>query len=136
MPHHIPSNSALLAFEAAARHGSFARAADELALTEGAISRQIARLEDFLGVALFDRTVRPLGLTKAGKLYAEFCRDVLNRQKQFEVSLEALKSDVESTVRVASISPCALCRRPRFRTWPRRARAKAGTAKASPSTPR
>ena len=45
MRRQIPSNSALLAFEAAARHGSFARAADELALTEGAISRQIARLE-------------------------------------------------------------------------------------------
>lgn len=41
----IPSSAALLAFEAAARHGNFARAAAELALTEGAISRQIARLE-------------------------------------------------------------------------------------------
>ena len=51
----IPSNSALMAFEAAARHGSFARAADELSLTEGAISRQIGRLEAFLGVTLFER---------------------------------------------------------------------------------
>lgn len=51
----IPSNSALLAFEAAARHGSFARAADELARTEGAVSRQIGRLEAFLGVTLFER---------------------------------------------------------------------------------
>jgi len=48
----LPSNAALMAFEAAARHGSFARAADELALTEGAISRQIGRLEAFLGVTL------------------------------------------------------------------------------------
>jgi DNA-binding transcriptional LysR family regulator len=51
----IPSSTALTAFEAAARHGSFARAAEELSLTEGAISRQIGRLEAFLGVALFER---------------------------------------------------------------------------------
>lgn len=49
----IPSSTALIAFEAAARHGSFARAAEELSLTEGAISRQIGRLESFLGVPLF-----------------------------------------------------------------------------------
>ena len=47
----IPSTAALLAFEAAARHQSFTRAADELALTQSAICRQIAGLEDFLGVA-------------------------------------------------------------------------------------
>ena len=45
----------------------------------------------------------PLGLTDAGKLYAEFCRDVLNRQEQFELALERMKSEVESAVRVASI---------------------------------
>jgi DNA-binding transcriptional LysR family regulator len=79
MPHHIPSNSALLAFEAAARHGSFARAADELALTEGAISRQIARLEDFLGVALFDRVGNRVRLAPRGARYASQVRDVLDR---------------------------------------------------------
>ncbi|MDU7867082.1 MAG: LysR family transcriptional regulator, partial [Pantoea sp.] len=41
----LPSSASLQAFEAAARHGNFARAAEELSLTEGAISRQIARLE-------------------------------------------------------------------------------------------
>lgn len=41
----IPSSASLQAFDAAARHGNFARAAEELSLTEGAISRQIARLE-------------------------------------------------------------------------------------------
>jgi len=56
-----------------------------------------------LGVTLFDRTQRPLGVTEAGKLYAEFCRDVLHRKQEFEVALEQLKSEVESTVRVASI---------------------------------
>ena len=63
----IPSTAALLAFEAAARHQSFTRAADELALTQSAICRQIAGLENFLGVALFRRTRRGVQLTEAGE---------------------------------------------------------------------
>lgn len=75
----IPSNSALMAFEAAARHGSFARAADELALTEGAISRQIARLEAFLGVILFERIGNRVRLAPNGVRYAVQVREVLDR---------------------------------------------------------
>lgn len=72
----IPSTHALLAFEAAARHESFTRAADELALTQSAICRQIAGLEDFLGVALFRRTRRGVQLTEAGQSY---CRQIVPR---------------------------------------------------------
>lgn len=68
-----------MAFEAAARHGSFARAADELALTEGAVSRQIARLESFLGVALFDRVGNRVRLVPNGTRYAAQVREVLDR---------------------------------------------------------
>ncbi|VVD61090.1 LysR family transcriptional regulator [Pandoraea iniqua] len=75
----IPSNSALQAFEAAARHGSFARAADELALTEGAVSRQIARLEAFLGVALFERAGNRVRLAPNGVRYAAQVRETLDR---------------------------------------------------------
>jgi DNA-binding transcriptional LysR family regulator len=75
----IPSHSALLAFEAAARHGSFARAAEELALTEGAVSRQISRLEAFLGVALFQRIGNRVRLAPNGARYAQQVREVLNR---------------------------------------------------------
>lgn len=46
----IPSTAALVAFEASARHQSFTRAADELALTQGAVCRQIAGLEEFLSL--------------------------------------------------------------------------------------
>ncbi|MGO4578442.1 LysR substrate-binding domain-containing protein [Cupriavidus sp. 2TAF22] len=53
-------------FEAAARHQSFMRAADELHLTHGAVSRQIRQLEDALGVALFERRNRAVFLTEAG----------------------------------------------------------------------
>jgi len=75
----IPSNAALMAFEAAARHGSFARAADELALTEGAISRQIGRLETFLGVTLFERVGNRVRLRPNGARYATQVREMLDR---------------------------------------------------------
>lgn len=54
-------------FEAAARHESFVRAAEELHLTHGAVSRQIRQLEDALGVALFERRNRAVFLTEAGR---------------------------------------------------------------------
>lgn len=79
MPRKIPSNSALLAFEAAARHGSFARAAEELARTEGAVSRQIGRLEAFLGVALFERIGNRVRLAPNGTRYAVQVREILDR---------------------------------------------------------
>lgn len=79
MPRKIPSNSALLAFEAAARHSSFARAADELARTEGAVSRQIGRLEAFLGVSLFERIGNRVRLAPNGVRYAAQVREILDR---------------------------------------------------------
>jgi LysR family glycine cleavage system transcriptional activator len=62
---------ALRAFEAAARHASFTRAATELFVTPGAISRQIATLEEFIGFPLFERTNRDVRLTSAGEEYAQ-----------------------------------------------------------------
>lgn len=70
MARRIPSLQALSCFEAAARHESYTRAAHELALTQGAVSRQIAALEGFLGVALFRRTRHGVALTPAGAAYA------------------------------------------------------------------
>ena len=66
----IPTTAAMLAFDAAARHESFTRAADELALTQSAVCRQIASLEEFVGVALFRRTRRGVRLTDAGITYS------------------------------------------------------------------
>ncbi|MGE8496836.1 MAG: LysR substrate-binding domain-containing protein [Pseudomonas sp.] len=66
----IPSTAALIAFEASARHQSFTRAANELALTQGAVCRQIASLEAFLGVELFRRSRRGVVLTEAGTAYS------------------------------------------------------------------
>ncbi len=64
---HLPPLNALRAFEAAARRGSFTRAAEELNVTPGAISQQIRSLEDFIGANLFVRQGRTLELTDAGR---------------------------------------------------------------------
>ena len=69
--------SALLAFEAAARHESFTHAARELFLTESAVSRQIASLESNLGVRLFVRSKQRVVLTRAGKLSGTQVRRIL-----------------------------------------------------------
>lgn len=66
----IPSLQALACFDAAARHQSYTRAAQELALTQGAVSRQIGALEAFVGVALFQRTRHGVALTARGAEYA------------------------------------------------------------------
>ena len=79
----IPSTHALLAFESAARHQSFTRAAEELALTQSAVCRQINALEDYLGVPLFRRTRRGVQLTEAGQDYS----------RQIGPRLDALEQD-------------------------------------------
>lgn len=84
----IPSTAALLAFDAAARHQSFTRAADELALTQSAVCRQIASLEDFLGVGLFRRTRRGVRLTEAGESYS----------RQIAARLDAVERDTLSVM--------------------------------------
>ncbi|QMV63237.1 LysR family transcriptional regulator [Pseudomonas berkeleyensis] len=66
----IPSTAALVAFESAARHQSFTKAADELNLTQSAICRQIGGLESFLNVELFRRSRRGVVLTEAGVAYS------------------------------------------------------------------
>ena len=66
----IPATHTLLCFEAAARHESYTRAAQELALTQSAVSRQVASLEQYLGQALFTRTRHGVALTPRGREYA------------------------------------------------------------------
>lgn len=66
----IPSTTALVCFEAAARHQSFTKAAQELSLTQGAVCRQIGSLEGFLNVELFQRSRRGVKLTEAGLSYS------------------------------------------------------------------
>lgn len=67
----MPAFPALRAFEAAARHENFSRAADELHLTHGAISHQVRALEDELGVPLFIRHGRHVKITPDGRKFAQ-----------------------------------------------------------------
>ncbi|MBK5401418.1 LysR family transcriptional regulator [Pseudomonas sp. TH39(2020)] len=85
----IPSLGALQAFEAAARHQSFAQAADELSLSSGAISRSIHELETLFGVTLFRRERQRVILTDPGARYAARVR----------IHLEHLRRDTVELVR-------------------------------------
>jgi len=78
----IPSTQALACFEAAARHESYTRAAEELALTQSAVSRQIGALEAFMGLALFRRTRHGVQLTAAGADYARQIRRQLDAMER------------------------------------------------------
>jgi LysR family glycine cleavage system transcriptional activator len=75
----LPSLNALKAFEAAARHESFTKAADELSVTQGAVSHQVKALEAELGLRLFNRERQRLVITDAGRNYLEVVRDAFDR---------------------------------------------------------
>ncbi|MEI8240132.1 MAG: LysR family transcriptional regulator, partial [Actinomycetota bacterium] len=77
--HDLPTLSSLRAFDAAARHLSFRAAADELLVTQSAVSHQIAELERRLGVALFTRSSRRVALTAAGAQYHPYIIDAFER---------------------------------------------------------
>lgn len=69
MSHRLPPLNGLRSFEAAARHLSFTRAADELGVTPGAVSQQVKSLETALGIRVFRRLPRSLVLTEEGEAY-------------------------------------------------------------------
>lgn len=85
----IPSTDLLVAFETAARHQSFTRAAEELSLTQSAVCRQIGALEEFLGLQLFNRIKKRVSLSEAGNAYAIKVRDLLKRLETETLSLMA-----------------------------------------------
>ncbi len=79
MPRRLPPLNALKAFEAAARHESFTRAAEELCVTQGAVSHQVKALEAELGLKLFNRERQRLVITEAGRAYLIVVRDAFDR---------------------------------------------------------
>lgn len=90
----LPSLNAVRYFEAAARHGSFTLAADELNVTQSAVSRMVQQLEDELGVPLFTRAGRAISLTPAGVGYQ---REVAQALAQIRAATAALRKSSEST---------------------------------------
>ncbi|MCO7635093.1 LysR family transcriptional regulator [Pseudomonas guariconensis] len=102
----IPSTTALVCFEAAARHESFTKAAQELALTQGAVCRQIGGLESFLNVELFRRSRRGVKLTEAGLSYS----------RQVAAQLDAVERDTLSVMRQQGANVIELAVVPTFGT--------------------
>lgn len=82
---------------------SMSKGAAHCGVSQSAASQHVQEVERRLGVSVFDRTRRPLELTPAGKIYAEFCREILEREQALELELESLKTDLGGAVRVVSI---------------------------------
>jgi LysR family glycine cleavage system transcriptional activator len=98
----LPPLNGVRAFEAAARHESFSRAAEELFVTPAAISQQVKALEGWLDVELFQRQPRGLLLTSAGKLYLSRLTDLLDRLAD---ATEAVKNAGHTAVLTVSATP-------------------------------
>jgi LysR family glycine cleavage system transcriptional activator len=101
----LPTLNAVKAFEAAARHESFSRAADELFVTHGAVSHQVRALEAELGVTLFTREGKRLRLTDVGRRYAVRVRTALVALA--EATREIRESDREKRLVVSILSSFA-----------------------------
>src|SRR5688572_18092841 len=88
--HDLPPLELLRSFEAAARVLSFTRAAQELHLTQSAVSRQIQQLEESLGVLLFERRHRAIVLTEAGRILQRAAVECLERLRDATARLRAV----------------------------------------------
>jgi DNA-binding transcriptional LysR family regulator len=95
-------------FRDVALHKSLSRAAAANGISQPAASQNIQELERRLGTELLDRSRRPLCLTEAGKLYLEFCRDVIRRAEELESSLDTLRGAATGELKIASIYSLAL----------------------------
>src|SRR5215217_480638 len=98
----LPALNALKSFEAAARHESFTRAAEELCVTQGAVSHQVKALEEQLGLKLFYRERQGLAITESGRDYLAVVRDAFDR---ISLGTERLLQRQSSGVLTVSTSP-------------------------------
>ncbi len=98
----LPSTQALRTFEVAARLLNFTHTADQLKLTQGAVSHQIRELETLLGVILFERQARGLALTDSGQNYLPYVREALDRLRS---GSEALARQRQGQVLTVTMSP-------------------------------
>lgn len=107
MGRHLPSLSALRAFEATARHLSFTRAAAELNLTQTAISHRIRELEGLLTVQLFTRKQNAIALTDTGRSYLEA---ILPALTQIASATESVSSETGQRLKITCLSAFAMKR--------------------------
>src|SRR4051812_19012907 len=98
----LPFLNGVKAFEAAARTGSFTKAADELAVTPAAISRMVHLLEKRLGVPLFERKANRLSATQAGRIYQAGLTGVFD---QLAALTDQVKASAASRVLTVGVGP-------------------------------
>ncbi|MDZ8184447.1 MAG: LysR substrate-binding domain-containing protein [Nostoc sp. ChiSLP02] len=94
----------LKVFEAAARHSSFTRAAEELFLTQPTVSMQIKQLTKSVGLPLFEQVGKRLYLTEAGRELFATCRQIFDNIAQFEMKVADLKGLKQGQLRLAVIT--------------------------------
>ena len=97
----LPPMAALHSFMAAARHGSFSKAAEEIGLTQSAVSRQVATLEEWLQTTLFDRNGRRVQLSADGRAYADAIGPALAGIRV--ATARALAEPAETVLRIATL---------------------------------
>jgi len=118
----IPAVTNLVVFELCARHLCFTQAGQALGLSQGAVSRQVSELEEFLGQPLFLRGPRKLSLLPAGERYAELIRPHLLGLEQAAAELRLQHAQASQVLVSASISFCSKWLVPRlpdlFQTHP------------------
>lgn len=101
----LPPLQCLVFFDAAARLGNFTRAAGELNVTQGAVSKQVVKLENYLGTALFVRETKALHLTRAGQIFAQRVHDILSDCSQ--ATAEVMKQQTPHSITIATASGTA-----------------------------
>jgi DNA-binding transcriptional LysR family regulator len=89
-------------FVRVAQRSSFAAAARELRMSPGAVTKNIAALEEHLGTRLLDRTTRHVGMTEAGHLYLERCQECLQAVEDADASMSALSTEPRGRLRVTA----------------------------------
>ncbi len=94
-------------FAAIAQHASIRDAADALNVAQSALSRQILKLEQDFGVALFERHPRGVALTAAGEVYLRYAREQIAQSEHMRAELHALSGVHRGTVRIAAIESLA-----------------------------
>lgn len=98
----LPPMNSLRAFEAVSRHGSVSRAADELCVSQGAVSQQLKNLEDYLGRELFVRTPNSFTLSEDGEIFAS---TVQNSLKEIATAAQTITRSSTQHKLTISVSP-------------------------------
>ncbi len=110
-------------FRDIARTKSLSRGAELNGVSQSAASQRVHEIERKLGVTLLDRSTRPASITPAGRIYLDFCCEVLRREERLEADLDEFRARIEGSVRVACIYSVGLSDMSRLRhefeaRWP------------------